>query len=134
MANNYTQFSFAIDATPDQREWVLALHALCLTADDWSATEKPEIETRFAGLPLLDDCFDGNIRAIVDVEETDAGLWFHADDCGDVEYTAELLNAFLERHDLDTILSFSSANLRRNAISSGLRGGTTATDPLNSVV
>lgn len=111
MASNYTQFSFRIDATPEQKKWIHVVHQFC-SDNGGSVDDKPLPDPEYiAAFTLMEQCIAGDLGANVNIEDTDReGLWFHADECGDVEYTAELLSSFLTALNLDTILSFSWAN------------------------
>lgn len=108
MVINYTQFSFRIDATPEQRKWIHTVHKFCGDHEDYKPLPDPEY---IAAFTLMEQCIAGDLVASVQIEDGyQEGLWLYADNCGDVEYTAELLSSFLIAFNLDTILSFSWAN------------------------
>ena len=108
MSNNFTQFSFAFDATPDQAAWLAAVHDAC--ANEGKPEALPHWPSFDALQILMDQCAAGDLVASVDIAYASGELWLHASDCGDVEYTAELLTGFLEAFDLPTVLSFTWAN------------------------
>ncbi len=43
-------------------------------------------------------------------DETEGTVWVRSDDSGDVDYTADLAQAFLKRFDLDRVVGFQWAN------------------------
>ena len=110
MANNYTQFSFTVDVPADQAAWLAAVHEHCNNPpDDDADLAALEIgyPTAFGG---ISQCSTGDLCPSVDVSQDGASVWFHADDCGDVEYTADLMGAMLEAFNSDAIVSFTWAN------------------------
>jgi hypothetical protein len=113
MSNNYTQFSFQIVVTKEQAEWLSAVHALCSDLQEAVDGEppRPPSDPRFASAyTLIEQCIAGDLSASVEIDAGEGAAWFHADDCGDVEYTADLLAAMLAAFDSDAILSFTWAN------------------------
>jgi hypothetical protein len=113
MSQNYTQFSFGIETTPEQAEWLAAVHALCTGLEEAIDGEppRPPSEPRFAtAYTLIEQCIAGDLTASVSIEADGTSVWLHADECGDVEYTADLLAAMLESFNSDAILSFTWAN------------------------
>ena len=111
MADHFTQFSFVIQVTPEQGGWLTQMHGLATTlidrAEDGGAGEKlegPE-DVVSAALRLAEgrDCCP-DIEVVHEAAET--GSRFGSEISGDVDYTADLVQAFLRRFDLDVVVAF----------------------------
>ncbi len=115
MADYFTQFSFVIPVTPEQGDWIAQVHALAPEligrAEDGEARENIEgpqdmvlaalgLAENRSGDPCLQVAHDGK----------DGTVWVGSEDLGDVDYTADLVQAFLKRFDLDLVVSFEWAN------------------------
>src|SRR5689334_18897111 len=84
MANNYTQFSEAIERiTPEERSWIESQ----LDPDSWGE-EPPEWEA-----PLEEEylSFEWSL------DEIEGSLWLYAEESGDPDEVARFVRAFLAR-------------------------------------
>jgi hypothetical protein len=115
MADYFTQFSFVIPVTPEQGNWFAKVHALATElighAEDGEARENIEgpRDVVLAALGLGEKC-DGLPCMQVTHDEKEGTVWVRSEDSGDVDYTADLVQAFLRRFDLDRVISFQWAN------------------------
>jgi hypothetical protein len=87
MANNYTQFSFAVPLdTSEEIEW--ARHTVALLAEHDNGVEITELDVILPD----DEDFLG-----YDAEVDNDGLWIHADESGQPEHVVPLVQEFLRR-------------------------------------
>ena len=115
MADYFTKFSFAIPVTPEQGDWVAQVHALATElighAEDGEARENIEgpQDMVLAALGLAEKR-DGDpcLQVVHDAKE--GTVWVGSEDSGDVDYTADLVQALLKRFNLDLVVSFEWAN------------------------
>lgn len=115
MADYFTQFSFLIPVTPEQGKWLMQAHeraaALIGNVEDGDTRQNiegpPDVVSAARGLADRHDGFP-NIEVAYDQENS--AIWVRSEDSGDVDYTADLAQAFLRRFDLDLVLSFQWAN------------------------
>jgi hypothetical protein len=115
MADYFTKFSFAIPVTPEQGNWLAQVHTLATAliehAEGGEAREHnegpPDVVSAALGLAEQRDGFPC-IQVTHDEEK--GMVWVRSEDSGDVEYTADLAQAFLKRFDLDRVVSFQWAN------------------------
>ena len=115
MADYFTQFSFVIPVTPEQGDWVAQVHALATElighAEDGEARENIEGPQDMVSAALgLAEKRDGDPCLQVVHDDKEGTVWVGSEDPGDVDYTAELVQAFLKRFDLDLVVSFEWAN------------------------
>lgn len=115
MADYFTQFSFVIPVTPEQGDWVAQVHALATElighAEDGEARENIEgpQDMVLAALGLAEKR-DGDPCLQVVHDDKEGTVWVGSEDSGDVDYTADLAQAFLRHFDLDLVVSFEWAN------------------------
>jgi len=93
MANNYLQFSFAVDPGSEERKaWIRELLSQ-VDSDDPS----PEFLAIFKGYG--DDCegtsWEAELGFSWELDDVD-GLWIYAEENGDTDAVASFLKAFLE--------------------------------------
>ena len=84
MANNYTQFSVLLPKVPEEK---LAAFMEAVEARQEAAEEEDDYES----MPLRG----------MEYETRDGELWLHADDSGDVDAAAKLIQDFLAHFDID---------------------------------
>ena len=128
MADYFTQFSFVIPVTPEQGNWFAKVHALATElighAEDGEVRDNIEgpPDTASAALVLAEK-HDGLPCLQVTHDEKENTVWVRSEDSGNVDYTADLVQAFLRRFDLDRVISFQWANtcdrLRLDAFGGG---------------
>lgn len=94
MANNYLQFSFTVPATQEQADWVGAFVATCHDRCEGIGEDADYDQDILR-------CLEGDLFPDVEIEYLDNELWFHADESGDVEFTANLVHEFLNKFSLD---------------------------------
>ena len=115
MADYFTQFSFVISVTPEQGDWVAQVHALATElighAEDGEARENIEgpQDMVLAALGLAEKR-DGDPCLQVMHDDKEGTVWVGSEDSGDVDYAADLAQAFLKRFDLDLVIGFEWAN------------------------
>lgn len=100
MAQNYTQFSFTIPATKEQANWLEALVQSCHDYVDGTA-EDSDFD------PDVIQCLEGDLQPDVQIEWDDSSIWFHADESGDIEFTANVIHKMLQHFDLENRLGFT---------------------------
>ena len=115
MADYFTQFSFVIPATPEQGNWFTRVHALVTElighAEDGEARKNIEGPQDIVSAALGQvEKRDGDPCLHVVHDDKEGTLWVSAEDSGDVDYTADLVQAFLKRFDLDLVVGFQWAN------------------------
>jgi hypothetical protein len=115
MADYFTQFSFVIPMTPEQGNWFTQVHALATElighAQDGEARKNIEGSQDIVSAALgLAEKRDGDPCLQVVHDDKDSAIWVSSEDSGDVDYTADLVQAFLRRFDLDLVVSFEWAN------------------------
>ena len=115
MADYFTKFSFVISVTPEQGDWVAQVHALATEligyAEDGEARENIEgpQDMVLAALGLAEKR-DGDPCLQVVHDDKEGTVWVRSEDSGDVDYTADLAQAFLKRFDLDLVVGFRWVN------------------------
>jgi hypothetical protein len=115
MADYFTQFSFVIPVTPEQGNWFTQVHALAAElighTEDGEARENIEgpQDVVLAALGLAEKR-DGDPCLQVVYDDKEGTVWVGSEDSGDVDYTADLVQAFLRRFNLDRVISFQWAN------------------------
>ena len=115
MADYFTQFSFVIPVTPEQGNWFTQVHSLAAElighTEDGEAREniKGPQDVVLAALGLAEKR-DGDPCLQVVYDDKEGTVWVGSEDSGDVDYTADLVQAFLRRFDLDRVISFQWAN------------------------
>jgi hypothetical protein len=115
MADYFTKFSFVIPVTPEQGDWFTQVHSLAAElighAEDGKARENIEgsQDVVLAALGLAERR-DGDPCLQVVHDDKEGTVWVASEDSGDVDYTADLVQAFLRRFDLDRVVSFEWAN------------------------
>jgi hypothetical protein len=115
MADYFTQFSFVIPVTLEQGNWFAQTHELAEElighAEDGEARENIEgpqdVVPAALGLAGKHDAFPS---IEVTHDEKEGTVWVRSEDSGDVDYTADLVHAFLKRFDLDLVVSFQWAH------------------------
>lgn len=115
MADYFTQFSFIIPVTPEQGNWLTQVHALAAAlidyAEDGEARQNiegpPDVVSAALGLA---EGRDGFRDVEVEHEASEGHVWVGSEDSGDVDYTADLVQAFLRRFELDLVVAFQWAN------------------------
>jgi hypothetical protein len=115
MADYFTQFSFVIPVTPEQGAWVAQVHALATEligqAEDGEARENIEGSQDIVSAAMgLAEKRDGDPCLQIMHDDKEGTLWVSSEDSGDVDYTADLVQAFLKHFDLDLVVSFEWAN------------------------
>jgi len=115
MADYFTQFSFVIPVTPEQGNWFTQVHSLAPElighTEDGEVPENIEgpQDVVLAALGLAEKR-DGDPCLQVVHDNKEGTVWVGSEDSGDVDYTADLVQAFLRRFDLDRVISFQWAN------------------------
>ena len=115
MADYFTKFSFVIPVTPEQGGWFTRVHGLAEEllghAEDGGARENIEgPEDVVSAVRRLVEKRDGFPCVQVTHDEEEGTIWVYSDDSGDPDYTVDLARAFLNRFDLDLVVSFQWAN------------------------
>ena len=115
MADYFTQFSFVIPVTPEQGNWFAQVHALATelighaeVGEARANIEGPQ-DMVSAAMELAEKR-DGDPCLQVVHDEKEDTVWVGSEDSGDVNYTADLVRAFLKRFALDLVVSFEWAN------------------------
>jgi hypothetical protein len=128
MADYFTEFSFVIPVTPAQGNWFTQVHELAAAligyAEDGAARETIEgpQDVMSAALELAEKR-DGDPWIEVTHDETAGTIWVCSEDSGDLEYTADLAQAFLKRFDLDLVVAFQWANTCSKPLLDAFAGG-----------
>jgi hypothetical protein len=128
MADYFTKFSFVIPVTPEQGNWFAKVHALA--TELIGHAEDGEVRDNIEGPPdtvsaalVLAEKHDALPCLQVTHDEKENTVWVRSEDSGNVDYTADLVQAFLRRFDLDRVISFQWANtcdrLRLDAFGGG---------------
>lgn len=114
MANYFTQFSFVIPMTPEQRAWFMQVHELATTliayAEDTPSQHTGEAppDVMSAALKIAEGR-DLSPCAQVACDDEDGTIWVGSEDSGDVDYVGDLVQAFLKRFALDLVVAFQWA-------------------------
>src|SRR5208283_5389418 len=115
MADYFTQFSFVIPVTPEQGDWFAQVHALATEliehAEDGEARQNIQGPQDLVSAVLdLAGKRDGFPCIEVAHDEKAGTVWVGSEDSGDVDYTVDLVSAFLKRFGLDLVVGFEWAN------------------------
>lgn len=103
IANNYTQFSFAVSLdTDEEKEWAERAVA---HVNQWEQGDDPDVAGNEFDAVIPPDGY-----TFYDVEIDDDGLWFHADEAGDPDHVAQFVEEFLRRFRPDDHVGFSWAD------------------------
>ena len=100
MANNYTQFSFTVKASKDQAAWIESIVRACHA---YQGGEGDDCEFDRVVIRIL----EGDLFPDVQIEFDDSELWFHADESGDIEFTANLIHEMLKHFNREDRLGFT---------------------------
>ena len=128
MADYFTEFSFVIPVTSEQGNWFAQVHELAAAligyVEDGEARETIEGPQNMVSAALeLADKRDGPPRIHVAHDETAGTIWVHSEDSGDLEYTADLAQAFLKRFELDLVVAFQWAHTCSKPLLDAFAGG-----------
>ena len=128
MAEYFTKFSCVIAVTPEQGDWLIQVHALATAlighAEDGAARDGIEgPQDRVLAAMDLAEKRDGVPCIEVTYDAEGGTVWVRSEESGDVEYAAELTQAFLRRFDLDRIVAFEWANTCSKPRLDGFGGG-----------
>ncbi len=128
MAEYFTKFSVVIPVTPEQGDWFAQVHGIATElighAEDGAAREGIEgpQDVVLAALAMAEKR-DGVPCIEITHDENEETAWVRSEDSGDVDYTVDLVQAFLKRFELDLVVSFQWANTcsrpRPNAFGGG---------------
>ena len=108
MANNFAQFSFSLETTESQRDWIIGVHQQTIVP---ASPEKVPTDIIHAAVALMEN--DYNPVSITVTKSPTVGstnTWICAEDSGDIEYTAALVKSMLSHFDLPAIVTFTWAN------------------------
>lgn len=130
MADNFTQFSFAIPLDGDeQMAWARRAVAYIFAAAevDLDPDELVNIEGDGEFRPILPD--DETVDFVPEIDQD--GIWIHTDDTGTPEHVVGLIQAFLAKFDPEGYIGFEWADTCSRPILDSFGGGAvfiTATD------
>ena len=108
MANNFTRFSFRLETTESQRDWIISVHQQTIVP---TSPEKVPTDIIHAAVALMENDYNPvsiTVTKSPTVSSTDT--WICAKDSGDIEYTAALVKSTLSHFDLPTIVTFTWAS------------------------
>ena len=109
MANNFTKFSFRLETTTEQRDWIKAVHQQ--TMHPKGPENMPESVYGEAAALMRNDYNPESIKVTDYPSSTQAtDTHIYADTSGDIEYTADLVNSVLSHFDLPAIVTFTWAS------------------------
>lgn len=138
MVAYFTKFSFIVPVTTEQGAWFTQVHELAREliahAEDGERREGIEapLEVMAAALEFAEER-DG-LPGIQVTHDTGAGsVWVCAEECGDVEYTASLVQALLRHFELDLVVGFEWADTCSRLRLDGFGGGTVAVSRRSAV-
>ena len=115
MADYFTKFSFVIPVTPEQGEWLMQAHELASAIigniEDGERGESAERPADLVSAALvLAEGRDGFPCLEVSHDAREGAVWVRSEDSGDVDYAADLTQAFLRRFELNLVVAFQWAN------------------------
>lgn len=105
MANNYTMFSFTIRlANKEHADWWRGARSLMYDWDDSDVSR----DALFQALGLNPEDFEFSPCSI-DVEDDDSEVWIYTEESGDCDATANLVQGFLARFEIENPVYFEAA-------------------------
>ena len=138
MADYFTRFSFVIPVTPEQGDWFAQLHGLAPElighTEDGAAREGIEApqDVVLAALAMVEKR-DGVPCIEVTHDENEETVWVRSENSGDVDYTVDLVQAFLKRFELDLVTGFQWANTCSRPRLDAFGGGAVAISRRNAI-
>lgn len=112
MADNYTQFSFAVALeSDDEREWAKRACAFLVNIEELLTTEGEDgviLDTHEFYSILPGDEYEYGISTSFDVDED--GLWIHSDGEGNPNDAVPLVMTFLRKFHPDRVIFFTWAD------------------------
>lgn len=111
MANNYTQFSFAVALDSDEeREWAIRAIDFLENIEELLTTEGEDgvILDTHEFYSILPDDYEYGLATSFAVDED--GLWIHSDDNGNPSDPIPLVMTYLRKFHPDRVVSFTWAN------------------------
>ena len=106
MANNYTQFSFVVKTTEEQKDWLTEKHNNCLDRfDTIHSNEEMTAEQ------ILEDNNQPVGELNFESIPGSSSMLIYAEESGDIDYTTKLLQSYLKNFDLPDVISFEWADI-----------------------